>query len=214
VVGHPHRTCSLACGLFDCNEYNGGTIHLHPVLEQEAIRKKGTYMSSRAHVEMLIKDLGQLIGLDTLALNASGACCLVFDSKIYVEIEHDVETDWVVFTSNLGQPKTGEKEPLYRRLLQNNYFWKELEGVTMALHGVNGDVFQICVRAASAIDFPEFQNVLEKFVDLAEKWMEIIGREHLDLDAELKTKADEGHTDDRTISGGGSEEESGAHLKV
>jgi len=129
-------------------------------------------MSHRNHVETLVKDLGDTIGLDKLALDEKGYCCLVFDGKIYVEIEFDERTDQLVFSSRLGKPKTEKLLDLYKHLLQANYFyWKEMDGVKLAITGLEGEITQICEKSAGELDFPTFQSILEKFVDRAEEWM-------------------------------------------
>ena len=76
-------------------------------------------MSNRKHVDLLLAELGELIELGGVKLNESGYTCLVFDSKIYVEIEYDEEIDQLVLSSNLGKPRTTEHlKVLYNRLLQ------------------------------------------------------------------------------------------------
>jgi hypothetical protein len=120
----------------------------------------------------LIRALGHAVGIDALALDDNGTCTLRFDETM-LTCELDAGEDQLVLHAVLGPLPTDGRAELLARLLEGNLFWKDTHGATLALD--RRDARVLLLRAVP-LDSPPagFPGVVERFVDGAEAWREVI----------------------------------------
>jgi hypothetical protein len=120
----------------------------------------------------LIRALGHAVGIDALALGDGGTCTLSMD-ELVLTLELDESEDQLVLHSVLGPLPTDGQAELYARLLEGNLFWKDTHGATLALDRRNA---RVLLLRAVPLDSPPagFPSIVERFVDCAEAWREVI----------------------------------------
>jgi hypothetical protein len=127
---------------------------------------------SEDRADALIRALGHAVGIDALCLDDGGTCTLRMD-ELVLTLELDESEDRLVLHSVLGAlPADGQAE-LFARLLEGNLFWKDTHGATLALDRRNA---RVLLLRAVPLDSPPagFPNIVERFVDCAEAWREVI----------------------------------------
>ena len=127
---------------------------------------------SADRADALIRALGHAVGIDALALDDRGTCTLRFDETI-LTFELDEGEDRLVLHAGLGPlPAEGRAERL-ARLLEGNLFWKDTQGATLALDRRDD---RVLLLRAVPLDAPPagFPGLVERFVDAAEAWREVI----------------------------------------
>ncbi len=118
------------------------------------------------HINRLLTDFGNALGLDGLALDESGYCCLSFD-EVLVNIEAVGESSLVLLYSSLGVLSEDAGREVYRRLLEANFFFEEKAG-TIGLDGATGAVVITQVIDAAGMEVLDWEAVIKAFVDAAE----------------------------------------------
>ena len=127
---------------------------------------------SEDRADSLIRALGHAVGIDALSLDDGGTCILRFDETV-LALELDEGEARLVLHAGLGPlPAEGQAE-LLARLLEGNLFWKDTHGATLALDRRNA---RVLLLRAVPLDSPPagFPSVVERFVDCAEAWGEVI----------------------------------------
>ena len=127
---------------------------------------------SADRADALIRALGHAVGIDDLSLDDGGTCTLSMDDVV-LTLELDEGEDRLVLYTVLGPlPAEGHAE-LFARLLEGNLFWKGTHGATLALDRRGARA--LLLRAVS-LDAPPagFPNLVERFMDAAEAWREVI----------------------------------------
>lgn len=120
------------------------------------------------HIDDLLRILSARTGAD-MALNEHGACRLVFDENVVVDMEADEVDDTVYLYTSFPLP-AGEREPLYADLLKANLFGFEAGGAAFALDEMRGEVVLNRVLHVGGMDAELFAGILERFVEAAEDW--------------------------------------------
>lgn len=120
----------------------------------------------------LLKELGQSIGLPDLAPDDDGYCCLSFDSKITLHIQLDDDTGNLTFFSEVGKVEEDRQLEIYTRMLEANVFWLGTGGATLGVNSENLTATLGYQEPITGIDFQRFQQLLEGFVNTAEKWID------------------------------------------
>jgi hypothetical protein len=133
-------------------------------------------MIVRDQVALLLSELAALIGADGLQLDEAGTCTLVFDGRLFVEIECDDNAGAVVLSARLGPVPADAAVLVYRHLLSSNVMWRETSGVATAIDPGTGDALLLCRVDAADINLPAFRALLERFVDQAEDWSRVLAR--------------------------------------
>ena len=118
------------------------------------------------NINRLLTDFGNALGLDGLALDESGYCCLSFD-EVLVNIEAVGESSLVLLYSSLGVLSEDAGCEVYRRLLEANFFFEEKAG-TIGLDGATGVVVITQVIDAAGLEVLDWEAVIKAFVDAAE----------------------------------------------
>lgn len=120
----------------------------------------------------LLKDLGDAIKLPGLKPDDDGYCCLSFDEKITVHIQLDKETENLTLFAELGRVNEARKAEIFGRLLEANVFWLGTGGATIGVNTENMMATLGYQEPITHIDFQRFQQLLEGFVNTAEKWID------------------------------------------
>ena len=128
-------------------------------------------MSSRDLVNRVIGELGANVGIPGMHLDDRGACAMIFDKVIIVNIAHRAEDDQAVLYCQLGHPSDVNREALLSHLLEANFFWNQTQNSTLSLERSTGQVVLMNRLPAPALDLPQLLSVLEAFVNTAEGWM-------------------------------------------
>lgn len=114
----------------------------------------------------LIKELGRLIGLDALSLDASGQCTLAFDESIVLTFVGD-QDDGLNVVSYIGE-LAPEDAVASQKLLSHNFVPNGLGGGRVALEPDSSRVVLVNRWDAIRTDFGFFQQQLEAFVNAVE----------------------------------------------
>lgn len=119
------------------------------------------------HINRLLTDFGNALGLDGLSLDESGYCCLSFD-EVVVNIESVGESSLVLLYSSLGALPADAGPEVYRRLLDANYFFQGTGGATIGLDTGMGAVAITRVVEAAGMEVLDWEAAIKAFVDAAE----------------------------------------------
>jgi hypothetical protein len=114
----------------------------------------------------LIKELGRLIGLETLALDELGQCTLAFDETIVLTFVGDPD-DGLNVVSFLGE-LADDNAAASRMLLAHNFVPSALGGGRVALEPESSRAVMVHRWDAARCDFGQFQQQLEAFVNAVE----------------------------------------------
>ena len=120
------------------------------------------------HIDELLSSLSARLGTE-LVLNEHGACRLVFDENVRVNLEADEMDDTVYLHTSFPLPPGGG-EALYKALLGANLFGYEAGGAAFALDEAHGEVVLNRVLHVGGMDAVLFAGILERFVEAAEDW--------------------------------------------
>ena len=119
------------------------------------------------HINRLLTDFGNALGLEGLALDENGYCCLSFDDVV-VNIESVGDSSLVLLYSSLGALPADAGPEVCRRLLEANYFFHGTGGATIGLDGPTGAVAITRVVDAAGMEVLDWEAVIKAFVDAAE----------------------------------------------
>ncbi|WP_461833103.1 type III secretion system chaperone [Desulfothermus sp.] len=140
------------------------------------------------HLKDLLKQLGQEMGLGTLEMDEDNTCRLVFDDIINVDLEVTDDNKILWIYSVIGVLPVDNREKFYERLLSANLFGKETGDAAFAVDTNTKEVLLITKVNLEKIDFQDFINLLELFVDRTEFWIDEIKRtaeQSLSQDAQI-----------------------------
>jgi hypothetical protein len=114
----------------------------------------------------LIKELGRLIGLDELSLDASGQCTLAFDESIVLTFvgDQDDGLNAVSFIGELARDNANAAQ----MLLAQNFVPNGLGGGRVAVEPDSARAVLVNRWDAVRTDFGFFQQQLESFVNAVE----------------------------------------------
>ncbi|MDR1595334.1 MAG: type III secretion system chaperone [Puniceicoccales bacterium] len=140
-------------------------------------------MDLSEYVNELLQAVGKSLSLPGLALDDNGHCVLLFDDKVVLNIELDIEKELLIVYSYIGEVPFEGRETIFETLLESNLFWKDTQGATIGI-----DKQTQTVVLAFPIELPlkrkeNFEERLALFVDITESW--ITKLEKMSADAEL-----------------------------
>lgn len=118
-------------------------------------------------INQLLADFGKYLGLESLALDESGYCCLTFD-EVYVNIEAVGDSSLVLLYSSLGVVPEDAGREVYARLLEANYFFHQTAGATVGLESGTGLVAMTQIVDVAHMELPDWEAVMKGFIDAAE----------------------------------------------
>lgn len=119
------------------------------------------------HINRLLADFGNALGLDGLALDDKGYCCLSFD-ELLVNIEAVGDSTLVLLYSSVGVLPADAAPEIYRSLLDANYFFQGTAGATVGLDLAAGTVVLTRVVDAATLQVLDWEGVIQGFVEAAE----------------------------------------------
>ncbi|KPL51402.1 hypothetical protein ABB55_03460 [Prosthecomicrobium hirschii] len=119
-----------------------------------------------------VQQLGRQIGLP-LKLDGDGACRLVFDGKLPVDIEA-VEGSVAYLHTGIGILPTSGGEALMRSLLEGNLFGRGTGASVIGIDSHLGEILLTRRLDMSKTDYAEFAAAIEDFVTHAKAWIERI----------------------------------------
>ncbi len=119
-------------------------------------------------INRLLADFGKPFGLESLALDENGYCCLRF-GEVYVNVEADGESSLVLLYSSLGRMPEDAGREAYTRLLEANYFFQQTAGGTVGLEAGTGVVAMTRMVDIAAMQVLDWEAVINAFVDAAER---------------------------------------------
>ena len=119
------------------------------------------------HINRLLADFGNALGLQDLALDDKGYCCLSFD-ELLVNIEAVGDSALVLLYSSVGVLPADAAPEIYRSLLDANYFFQGTAGATVGLDLAAGTVALTRVVDTHGVQVLDWEGIIQGFVEAAE----------------------------------------------
>ena len=126
------------------------------------------------NIEDVLKELGNQMGLPNLKLDENKVCRLIFDKKFTIDIEASEDLKTVHIYSALCIIPPRDKETLYESLLEANLFGRGTGGAAFGVDIEMGEILLSQKLVMEKLDYQDFVNVLESFVNHVEAWTEKI----------------------------------------
>ena len=121
-------------------------------------------------VDNIVKELGNQLGLDNLALDENNVCRIVFDEKFNVDIEAMPDKKSFFIHAVLCRVPAEHKEVLFAELLEANLFGKGTGGASFGYDANLGEVLLFRRFETEKTDYPEFEAAVEEFLNYMESW--------------------------------------------
>ena len=121
-------------------------------------------------VQDVLAELGRLIGLGALPLNAEGRLTLTFDSALEVTLEHEPEDERLVLWALLGELGVDRSPALLNELLDANFLWHATGGATLAVEQASGRVVIAQALSLAGLTAVTLERAIEGFVNAATHW--------------------------------------------
>jgi hypothetical protein len=119
-----------------------------------------------------IKRYGKEIGLPNLKMHENdlyNICSLCFSESITVDIVYNEKNDQCFLASTICIIPNNDREKFYEQLLISNNTYNENGGVILGIDEDANSVVLSYTFIASTFSYLRFKNVLNNFVDIAEK---------------------------------------------
>ena len=120
--------------------------------------------------ESLIREFGNIAGLESLSPNEHGECVFGIDDFV-VTLAH--RADCILFYAPVGKMVAENREALQARLLAGNYFFAETRGATLGVSPFTDEIQLIYELPLTGVDVSVLIHVLEDFLDRLEFWADI-----------------------------------------
>ncbi len=127
-------------------------------------------MATIEQVQLLLADLGGLVGISSLALNEKGQCTLVVDERIEIGLSFNDGDDTMVMASVVGQMPPEPATDRYAMLLDANFFWRGTGGATLGVERDSGTIVLVEPVALSGLQIGRLEARLGGFVKAAREW--------------------------------------------
>lgn len=132
-------------------------------------------MDTRDAAQELLTAYGQIAGLPGLKFEPHGCARLVFERSVAVDLEIDRGAHAIQVYGVLGPVPAGNRETLYRQLLEANLFCTKTRGATLSVDPVQEEVLlSRRVELASATP-TAFAELIEQFAANVEEWRQKFG---------------------------------------
>ena len=116
-----------------------------------------------------IKRYGKEIGLPNLKMHENNVCSLCFRESINVDIVYNEKNDQCFLASPICIIPNSDREKFYEQLLISNNAYNENGGVILGIDEESNRVVLSYTFIANTFSYLRFKNVLNNFVDIAEK---------------------------------------------
>jgi len=125
------------------------------------------------HINRLLTDFGNALGLEGLALDESGYCCLSFD-EVVLNIESMGESSLALLYTRLGVLPEDASSEICRRLLAANHFFKDTALATIGLDEASRNVDMTRVLETAGMEVLDWEAAIKAFVDAAESCAKLL----------------------------------------
>lgn len=122
----------------------------------------------------LVQEIGQRLNLTGLTFT-DGACRLVFDQTLAVDLEDDGAGQLVLHTA-LGPVPHDHREAFFRALLSAHLFGFETDGAVFGVHPQTDEIYLFRSLSVDGLSVDHAYSVLEQFVHQAESWRQKISQ--------------------------------------
>jgi len=123
-------------------------------------------------INAILAELGGQIGLEGLKLDENGVCRLVFDDVLVVDIESSDNGELVNLHAQVCEIPSEGREELYKLALEESLFGLGTGGASFGLDSQRGELLLWRSVATDKIDYQDFVNIMESFVNHLELWMQ------------------------------------------
>ena len=130
----------------------------------------------KAHVNEVLKRIGDVQGLSDLCLDENNHCMLLFDEKIVLNMDLDEAGKLLVIYAYIGEVPIECRDAVYQKALEGNFFWNETEGSTLGLDKQSQSLVLARAFELPLTNLTAFEDRLGVFVEVVEKWMARIER--------------------------------------
>ena len=122
---------------------------------------------------VLIAELGKDLGLANLAFDDEGKLVLKLgDQRVVMIVVRPEATSFVFYSEICAAAAVNTK--LLKRALEGNFAWSRTAGATLALDPKTGALVLHKELAVASIEFSQFIQSIEQFVEIAEAWSTMI----------------------------------------
>ena len=118
---------------------------------------------------LLIEELGQRTGLDSLRLDEQDCCSVLFDDTHEVEFQWDRQSGTVITWCTVGDLRD-LPEPVCRRLLAGSALGVGTEGAAFGIYEPLGAVILWKRREGGYTDYEDFTADLNRFIGQCGVW--------------------------------------------
>ena len=125
----------------------------------------------KAHVNEVLKRIGDGQGLSDLCLDENNHCMLLFDEKIVLNMDLDEAGKLLVIYAYIGEVPIECRDAVYQKALEGNFFWNETEGSTLGLDKQSQSLVLARAFELPLTNLTAFEDRLGVFVEVVEKWM-------------------------------------------
>ncbi len=143
------------------------------------------------------------MGLPNLKLDENKVCRLIFDKKFTVDIEASEDEKNVHIYSAICIIPPVDKETLYETLLEANLFGRGTGGSSFGVDLELGEILLSRSVEMEKVDYQDFVNVLEAFVNHIEAWTEKIDSKDYNKNKSSSSSSKESSSSDMEGPGSG-----------
>lgn len=119
-----------------------------------------------------IKYFGEQVGV-SLECNAEGIYLFEIDGRAFSIYDLD-DCDRIVLSGDVGYPPPGDRENLYKTLLEAQYMLKSTSGATFSINPDTGKLTLCKMLVPAILDNDGFFKETEDFVNALHTWANII----------------------------------------
>ena len=109
----------------------------------------------------------------TIEPNPDGAYLFEVDGR-EISILDLSDCNRIVVSGSIGHPPPGNKEPLYKNLLEAQYMLKSTSGATFSINPETQELTFVKILVPAVLDNEAFFNEIESFVNALHFWADIV----------------------------------------
>ena len=131
-------------------------------------------MNPKEQIDHFLKELGLKLGIEDIGLNPEGVCAFTYLNSFDLIIEVSEESNTFVIHTPLTTLKSGNNEPLLKKLLSLNFLGIETQGASFALNKDTQEVVLCYNHPIENLQSNTFENLIGNFLEVAEKfWVQL-----------------------------------------